>query len=170
MSRVVPAFPLLPEPAEWDELSLLAATIYLEAEGEPMEGKVGVGWVIRHRMEAWKLPMRQVILGPDGKAWGDGRPYEPWSCWGDDYRKRGAARLAAAAGPEVEAAWRAAAGTLWRLLPDTVDRATFYLNVEVTRKLRKGTLPDWAADPADKTQLNRAKVTAVLGRHTFLRA
>ena len=168
---VVPAFPITPEPGQWDELTLLAATIFLEAEGEPSEGKVGVGWVIRHRMDSWRQTLHAAILGPDGKAWGDGKAFEVFSCWNDDYQVRGAARLAAAGGAEAEQAWRAAAGAIWRLIADPVGGATYYLNVGVTKKIRKGgTLPTWAADPQDATKVNASKVAAVIGRHTFIRA
>lgn len=167
-ARIVPAFPLTPEPGTWSELELLAATIYLEAEGEPMEGKLGVGWVVRNRMDLWHQTLRRVILGADERAWDDGHAFEVFSAWNDDYRERGRARLSAADGPETEASWRAAAGAYWRLVPNPIGTATFYLNIDVTRKIRKGTLPDWAALASDKTKINAEKVTAVLGRHTFL--
>lgn len=158
--NLVPAFPLIGEPGQWDALSLLAGTIFLEAEGEPVEGKVGVAWVIRNRMDARKLTLAQVILGPEGKAWGDGRAFEPFSCWNDDYQARALARLATAeTSVTIADCWRAAAGVLWRLIPDPTCGATAYLNVEATRKLRGGTLPAWF-DP------NR--VTCTIGRHTFL--
>lgn len=154
----VPRFPLTTPPEEWDDLSLLAGIIYLEAEGEPAEGKVGVGWVARNRADRWRKHLRAVLLQP-----------AQFSCLNPEYRARAEARLASAAGEALEQSWRAAAGALWKLLPDPTDGATHYLNVEATKAGRKdGTLPAWAADPADPTRVNAAKVTAVLGRHTFL--
>lgn len=167
----VPRFPLLETPEAWDDLTLVAATIYLEAKGEPDEGQVAVGWVIRERMTRWGLTLQQVLLGPEGKAYGDGKPYEPYSCWNDDYQQVAEAKLGAATGEDASRAWRAAAGALWRLLPNPVESAMYYLNVELTKKIRRdGKLPTWAADPQDPKHVNTEKVVAVLGRHTFVRA
>lgn len=164
----VPRFPLVASIETWDDLTLAAATTYLEAESEPVEGQLGVAWRIRARSERWALTIRQVILGPEGGAYADGRPFEPFSCWGDDYRALAEARLGSAL--KTESCWRAAAGALWRLLPDPAEGALFYLNVALTKAgRRKHDLPDWAADPQDKTCINQEKVVAVIGNHTFLR-
>lgn len=168
MVPVVPPFPLLAEPGNWDTLTLLASTIFLEAEGEPWEGLLGVGWVIRRRALDWRLGWHGAILGPDQRAYDDTRPFEPFSCFGDTYRGRAAARLSAATAQATEASWKAAAAALWELLPDPVGGAAFYLNVEVTRRIRGGTLPAWAADPQNAATVNQAKVRAVIGRHTFM--
>ena len=166
---VVPRFPLLEEPGEWDDLTLTVATVFLEAEGEPEDGQIAVGFVIGTRMRAHGVTARQVILGPDGKAYGDGHPWEAFSCWGDDYKDRARARLAAAA--NAAWAWKAAASGLFGLGPDPSKGSYFYLNVAVTKKGRgDGTLPAWAALPGDATKINETKVLAVLGRHHFLKA
>lgn len=159
MSISVPAFPLLGEPGEWDDLTLAASTIFLEAEGEPDEGKVAIAWVIRTRMRAGGT-VHTIILGSDGRAYADGRAYEPWSCWNDDYVPIARARLAAAPEARREACWRAAAGGLWGLIPDPTSGANFYLNPELTKKIRKGTMPSWYAPE---------KVVVRIGRHEFLR-
>ncbi|MFQ5916059.1 MAG: hypothetical protein ACE5JS_23035 [Nitrospinota bacterium] len=52
--------------------------------------------------------------------------------------------------------------------PNPVGPAKFYLNVRLTKKLRGGTLPRWAADPRDRTRVNCRKVVRVIGRHHFL--
>ncbi len=167
---VVPPFPSLGEPGTWDELTLLAATTFLEAEGEPDEGKTAVAWTPINRVRSWGLTLHHAILGPDRQAYDDGRPWEPYSCWNEDYRPRARARLAGATGPEVEACWRAAAGALWRLTSDPTGGACFYLNVEVTRRQRQdGRLPAWAADPQNPTQVDPSKVVARIGRHHFLK-
>ena len=157
---IVPAFPLLGEPGEFDELTLLSATVFLEAEGEPAPGPEAVAHVVMNRHRGWKLSVPQVILGKDGRAYDDGRAFEVFSCWNDDYRRRAEARLGAAR-DEAVFAWKAAAGALWTLTADPTLGADHYLNVELTRKIRPDHgLPSWY-DPA--------KVTVVLGRHTFLR-
>ena len=167
-SALVPAFPLLGEPGEWPALVLVSATVFLEAEGEPWDGLLGVGWVVRRRALDWKLGWHAAILGPDAKAEGDARPFEPFSCWGDSDLPHSRARLAGATPEKTEPAWKAAAAALWGLLPDPVNGASFYLNIAVTLRIRGGTLPAWAADSRDASKVNQDKVRAVLGRHTFM--
>lgn len=149
------------DPGTWDDLTLLAATIFLEAEGEPDDGKLAVGWVVRNRADQREQTIRQVILGPDAAAYGDGKAFEAFSCWNDDYRPVAATRLAGA-GQAREASWRAAMAALWQLLPDPTNGSTFYLNIELTRKIRGGTLPEWATKALAKSP------GVVIGRHTFL--
>ena len=154
----VPSFPVIGAPETWSELMLLAATIFLEAEGEPAEGKNAVGWVVNWRVDRRRQSLHQVVLSKDEKAWSD---KEAFSCWLGENRRRAEARLVAADGAVsvVIDCWRAAAGALWRLLPDPTDGADHYLNEEVTKKLREGTLPAW---------FDSEKVTAKIGNHTFL--
>jgi spore germination cell wall hydrolase CwlJ-like protein len=140
-------------------LTLLAATVFLEAEGEPPEGQLGVAWVVRNRVDRWRQDWHDVILAP----W-------QFSCWNPSERPRALARLGQATPQVSESCWRAAAGAIWRLLPTPVEDATHYLNVTLTRAGRpRRDLPKWAADPSDPTRVNSAKVVCVLGRHTFLR-
>ena len=53
----------------WSEIDLLAGLIYGEARGEPWSGKVGVGLVVRNRVNQpgfwnWGRNWREVILKP----------------------------------------------------------------------------------------------------------
>jgi len=149
------------DPGDWDALTLLAATVFLEAEGEPPEGQLAVASVVMNRVTLWRLPdVHTAILGPDRRAWGDQRPFEVFSCWNDDYRQRAEARLAAAGDQQSEPAWRAAAAAFWGLAPDPANQATFYLNPDVTRRLRGGSLPSW---------YDEQRITARIGHHVFLR-
>ena len=154
----VPRFPILGEPGEWSDVELVSATVFLECEDEPDEGAVAVARVIRRRADE-AGSVRTAIFGPDGRAYGDARPYEPFSCWGDDYKERARARLAAA--DKATWAWRAAAAGLWKLGADPSKGGYFYLNEVLTRKIRGGTLPSW---------FDEERVTCRIGRHTFLRA
>ena len=163
-----PLFPLIDDPGQWDDLTLTAGTILLEAEGESPEGQHAVGTVIRWRSECWKLTIRQVILGLEGQAYDDGKSFEAFSAWNDSYRPMAQARLSAASPTSREAAWKAAAIALWRLLPDPAPGALFYLNAEATLRIRGGTFPAWAADPSNRAKLNAAKIIAVINRHTFM--
>ncbi len=158
--NVVPAFPLLEEPGEWSELTLLAATVALEAESEPPEGQLAVAFVTMNRVRGGWGSVHHVILGVDGHAYNDGRPFEAYSCWNDDYQAKARARLAALG--SAAWAWKPAAAALWGLTDDPSLGATFYLNPDLTRKIRpQHDLPSW---------FDARKVTAVIGRHTFVRA
>ena len=56
-----------------DEIDIMARTIFGEARGEPDDGKVAVGWVIKNRSDAggwWGDDIREVCL----------KPYQ-FSCW-----------------------------------------------------------------------------------------
>lgn len=156
----VPQFPLIEEPGVFDDLTLTAATILLESEGEPWEGQLAVGYVIAHRAEAWGSSIKRVILGPEERAYDDGRPFEAFSAWNDDYTPMARARLSGAAEGPRATAWHAAAGALWGMAPDPVPAALFYLNVPLTKKIRGGSLPSWYAP---------LKVVKTIGRHEFLR-
>mgnify|MGYP001599207590 CR=1 FL=1 len=159
MSITVPAFSLVTAPTEWDDLTLMAAVDFLEAEGEPDDGKLGVVWVVVNRADRWQQTFKEVLLKPG-----------QFSCLNADYfPTMGYARLAAA-GISAEACWRAAASGLWRLRPDPTGGADHYLRLDATKAARKRhDLPTWAADPSDPTQVNQSKVTAVIGHHHFLR-
>lgn len=156
---VFPIPDLVADPGTWPELVLYAATVFLEAEGEPDEGKVAVAYVIRNRMQERRQSIRQVILGKDERALGDGKAFEQFSCWNDDYVAQWTTRLAGAEGELYAQSWRAACGALWKLFVDPTRGATFYLNPTLTRQIRGGTLPSWY-DPM--------KVHAKIGRHEFL--
>ena len=150
MSVTVPAFPLVTVPADWDELTLMAAVDFLEAEGEPEEGKLAVVWVAVNRSDRWRQSIKDVLLKP-----------AQFSCLNADYfPTMGYARLAGA-GVAAEACWRAAAAGLWRLQPDPTFGADHYLNIPATKAGRKRhDLPTW---------YDGAKVTATIGRHAFLK-
>ena len=146
----VPRFPLIQPIEQWDELTLLAANVFCEAEGEPDEGKVAVAWVVRVRADRRKKSVHEVILQPYQFSW-----------LNMDYRLKAEARLAAANVDTAERCWRAAAGALWRFLPDPTDGSDHYLNVELTKKIRpKHDLPEW---------FDTQKIVAVIGNHTFLK-
>ena len=153
--KTVPVFPLLTAPAEWDELTLLAATDFLEAEGEPEAGQLAVAWVIRNRADRWHQTLHEVILKP-----------MQFSCFNADYWSTvGQARLVAAGDVPAERCWRAAAVAYWKLVADPSGGADHYANVALTKKLRKdGTLPDWL-----QQAITEGKETAQIGQHTFFR-
>lgn len=152
--------PPRPDALGADDLTLYAATVFLEGESEPDEGKVAIAWVIRNRMDAQRRLARQIILGVEGLVDGDGRAYEAFSCWNDDYRKQRTVRLLAPDPVLWDRSWRAAVGAYWRLIPDPTKGASFYLNVELTRQQRPlHDLPSW---------YNAQRVTLRVGRQEYL--
>lgn len=152
------ALRLAPRPP--DDLAWLAMTIYQEAGGEPWEGQLAVAYVLLRRAEARGQSIPDVCLAP-----------AQFSAWNSDSPTR--LRLDDANGsrlPEWGQAFSAACAAYFGLKPDPTGGATHYLNVEETKRLRGGTLPEWAADSADRGRVNARLVTVMIGRHTFLRA
>lgn len=158
--NLFPAPALDIDPGQWPEMVLYANAILLEAEGEPELGKLGVAFVIRNRMDRQKASARTVILGKDGVAQGDGKPYEAFSCFNDDYVGMRTSRLANPDPVMVEICWRAACSAYWKLVSDPTHGATFYLNPDLTRQIRPDhQLPSWY-DPK--------RVKLRVGHHEFL--
>jgi hypothetical protein len=138
------------DPHGWPELLVYAATVYLEAEGEPHEGRQAVAWVIRNRME-WRGQGPAAIC----------LARLQFSCWNDDYEAQRIARLTAPDPAVWTNCWRAAVGAYFGILPDLSRAADHYLNPVLTRKIRPlHDLPEW---------YDANKVTTKLGRHEFLR-
>lgn len=154
MSHGGPLFPQAPEhldPRDWPEMLVYAATVYLEAAGEPKEGQQAVAWVIRHRMDARGEPgPAAVCLAP-----------LQFSCWDAAYEPERTLRLRNPLPETWTACWRASVGAYFGILPDLARGADHYLNPDLTRKIRPTRdLPPW---------YDANKVVAVIGRHEFLR-
>ena len=59
-------------------VQLMATTILGEAEGEPFDGKLGVGFVIRNRADLWKQTVPEVCLANNQfSCVNDGNPRLP---------------------------------------------------------------------------------------------
>ena len=127
-----------------DELYLLAITVAMEAGGEPEAGQLAVAYVIVNR---------------DGGV--SDAIFKPWqfSAWNTDSPAR--MNLDLVPDATFRQCYRTAGAAYFGLLPDPSGGATHYLNEEATKKARPtGDLPAW---------FDEAKVTARIGRHTFLR-
>ena len=140
--------------------ALAVATIWLEARGESLDGKIAVAEVIRNRTAR--------KYASDGTVAGTCFAPLQFSGWNSLDKNRAAALQLDDADPTVAEcldAWlRAAQGSA------RTDGAVCYLNPDVTRDQRgDGTLPAWAADPFDRTRLDERKVALRLGHHVFLR-
>lgn len=136
----------LPDPP--DDLQMIGLTVYQEAAGEPWEGKVAVAHVILTRARQAKRSILDVV-------------FDPWdfSAWNTESPTRMALDTM---DPKVWAeCYFAAVGAAGGFLPDPTQGADHYLNEAATRAGRKdGGLPSW---------FDEAKVTARIGKHTFLR-
>ena len=129
------------------ELFLIAATVAMEAEGEPYKGKLAVAYVIVNR-SVRRVPFKSisdVVLDPyDFSAW----------------NTKGGRQLAldTIAFPIWRDSEKAAASAYYGIEKDPTHGADHYLNVELTRKLRGGSLPSW---------IKAMKRTTKIGLHTF---
>jgi len=132
----------------WPELTLYAATVYLEAGGEPDAGKLAVAWVIKNRMVRRDQSIATVILAP-----------AQFSCW--TIPASAEARLARLDTVAWDRCWWAMAAAYWAFLPDPTQGAGYYLNEIVTREGREHhDLPAWFSED---------RVTVRIAQHTFLR-
>lgn len=139
---------------EADEFSVFARNLFFEARGESDLGIVAVGWVVLNRMDdpRWARPqesLKTIILQRNQFSWT--RSDDPQNRWALTPWKQNAAQW--------ERAQRLARLVLNGCVPDPTKGANHYLNVQACRKSRWG-VPRW---------YQPAKVTAVIGRHTFLR-
>lgn len=121
--------------------TLAVLNIWMEARGEPPEGKVAVAEVMRNRLRSgrWGKTMAQVILAPF-----------QFSGWNTKDPNRTKAMLLDAEDPnfrECQTAWQKALDG-----SDTVSGAMHYFNPKVVKS------PDWA-DPT--------KLVAQIGSHLF---
>lgn len=138
-----------------DDLSLLATTDYLEAEGEPWLGKLGVAFAIANRHERWQQSVSDIVFARF-----------QFSAWNTESPRR---LTIDTLDPVIyQDCYKAACAALFRLVPDPTFGADHYLQVE-TVLAQTGRLPSWAAAPSDPKRPDPTKVTAVIGAHTFLR-
>lgn len=135
---------------EMSDEELLTACLWAEARREPDGGQQAVCNVILNRLKkGMAASIRGVILNPKQFSWTD--PGEI------NFKKVFTAKTD---NPESWGrAWRIAQMALANMLEDLSKNADHYLNVELTKRIRGGTLPNWV-------DLN--KVTVVIGNHTFL--
>ena len=128
------------------ELFLLAATVAMEAEGESYRGKLAVAFVIMNRVILRNQSLTDVIFDPyDFSAWNT-----------RDGRQSALDNIGFGIWWEAE---KAAAAAYYRIEPDLTLGADHYLNVELTKKIRKDKrLPRW---------VSKMKQTVKIGKHTF---
>ena len=126
------------------QLFLLIATVAMEAEGEPYRGKLAVAYVIMNRASIYNQTIDQVVLKPFA-----------FSAWNTRGRKHKMQSI-------PDSAWfgseRAASSAYYRIEKDPTLGATHYLNIEVTKRMRGGTLPAW---------VKKLRYLISIGDHSF---
>ena len=129
-------------------LMITAATIAMEAGGEPYSGKLGVGFVITARTKKRGKSILDVIFQRDH-----------FSCWRDDSPTT--LNLDQLTEKSFAECVMAAMAALNETEPDPTGGADHYLNQEATRAGRPNhDLPNW---------FDEQKVTVRIGAHTFLK-
>ena len=130
------------------DIDWMAMTIKMEAGGECYPGKLAVAYTIKNRSAKTGRSISDVVL-------------DPWdfSAWNTDSR----GRLHLDAPADLAVWWecyKAACSAYFQIEDDPTQGGTHYLNVELTKKIRGGTLPSW---------YDESKVMTVIGLHTFLK-
>lgn len=127
-----------------EDRDYLVRTMVFEAGAEPDEGKAAVAHVIlnRERSGRWGNSIRQVVTA----RW----QFEPWMT------KREEIEALSLTDPRYRDAAQIADAVLSGEIPDPTAGATHFLNPEIVRQRRGGSLPAWAQGEGQS-----------IGRHTF---
>jgi spore germination cell wall hydrolase CwlJ-like protein len=143
------ARPILPRPKplpkyDSEARDYLIRTLVFEAADEPDAGKAAVVHVILNRLRSarWGDTVKTVVTQP----W----QFEPWMT-----RRKEIQRLSVD-DPRYRDAARITDAVLAGIIPDPTNGATHFLNPEIVRKRRGGSLPAWARGEGQS-----------IGRHTF---
>lgn len=149
MKNIVPNGSYLLDLCSIKAVTLLAITIFMEAEGEPVEGQIAVGCVIRNRVKAKKgFTYADVILAP-----------KQFSSWNDPKRGldiyRNPHALSKAQREILTQCNHIAQGILTDAILDNVHGADHYLNKTIFNRVK------WAA---------KMKKVKIIGNHMFLKA
>lgn len=136
---------------------LLTMVAWQEARGEPALGMRAVAHVVLNRAKAWKKSVGEIILAKYQFSGMNTRAGIVQALLAERQYPRSWAKVA----EQVELVVNGFA-------PNPIGEAKFYLNVRLTKRLRNGILPRWAADPKDPRKINRKKVVRIIGHHHFL--
>jgi spore germination cell wall hydrolase CwlJ-like protein len=136
-------------PIEFD-LVLLALTLWGEARGELLLGKLAVAYVICNRMRRLGCQISQIVL----------KPYQ-FSFWNTEDPSRWQISNIDATSKLWLDCMGAAKAALYMIDPDPTNGAEFYMNVDLVKKQRGGTLPKWWSVDT------KAEGEVKIGQHTF---
>lgn len=123
---------------------MMVRTVIGEAAGQPDEGQAAVAHVILNRSQnpQWGGSPSQVVLAPN--------QFEPWST-----RSKQLMAIDPNS-PEYQHAAQIVDGAVAGEIPDPTNGATYFLNPDIVKARRGGTLPSWAQGPGQK-----------IGQHVF---
>jgi len=136
VDKMFPQPPTIVDQDTWPTWLIYISTILLEAESESYDGKLAVAYVIINRIKKYNTTLRQAILGTDALINNDGRPYELFSCWNDDYVSQRKSRLTAVDSVQWELCWQAGSAALWKFVSDPTNGETHYLTIKLTKNIR----------------------------------
>jgi hypothetical protein len=123
-------------------------TILQEAANQPYAGKLAVAYVIRNSCKRWGRTITDEVFRRNR-----------YSCWRDDSPTT--LNLDEATEPLIAECTKAMLAAWYYLEEDPTNGACYYMNVDVVRRSRGGTLPGWWA--SDTNQESEVKI----GDHTF---
>lgn len=124
-----------------DALSMIADTVYLEAEGEGYRGQLAVAFVIMNRVRKRRKTPQQIVK----QKW-------QFSCWNADYTLDAYLRLDLAKKKMYAQCMQAAVCAFFRLTEDPTFGADHYLNQYVVMRTQ-GKLPSWVFKLQYKIQI-----------------
>lgn len=123
-----------------EDRDFMIRTVIGEAGNQPDEGKAAVASVIMNRVKSGRYGgnnVRDVVLAP--------KQFEPWQT------RRSELMSYSPNDPAYQRAGALVDGVIKGDLPDFTDGATHFLNPDVVRQRRGGSLPSWAVN--DKGQI-----------------
>lgn len=132
------------------DIGLISMTVWGEARGEEFQGKLAVAYVIFNRIRRLSCRASQVVL----------KPYQ-FSFWNTDDPSRPTMSTIDHEGQVWQDCEQAAIHAFRKTMPDPTNGAEYYMNVELVKKSRGGTLPAWWASDTDPDS------SVSIGAHTF---
>lgn len=141
------------------DLDVLARTIWGEARGEGAQGMHAVANVIMNRYEKAQSSISYARQFGGTVSQICQKPYQ-FSVWNSNDPNLSKMMNVTKQDPKFVLALDIAKAALRGTLPDITGGADHYLNIEATRSMRGGDLPEW---------VDLAKATDKIGTHTFLR-
>lgn len=138
--------------------ALAIMTIWQEARGEPWDGMIAVGNVIRHRM-ATRYQSDGTVVGTVCRRW----QFSGWNWHDPNFLASLRLDDDDALVTKIEAAWDHSGER------DVVPGAVHFLNVPVVLH-QSAILPEWATSAHNRFMVDPALLVAEIGNHTFLRA
>ena len=127
----------------------LAVTAYMEAAGEPYEGKLAVAYTIVNRATEGHRSISDTVF----------KRFQFSALNTKSVTRMNIDEIKQDSRVWIDC-YKAACSAYYRLENDPSFGATSYLNIELTKKIRGGTLPSW---------FYKMNIVTIIGKHTFLK-